>query len=217
MSCVDSSRMSFKSFSSVFSSSVLLLDALGLEIVMSWSLLGLGLPPSLTLRILIAAGLQTPSWNEQDWKTSFRQKPRVQIFFDLGNILPRSLELLCCSCSGQLWKKCWNHVLLDQLDHIGLIWCTLDQICLDMVLSNMIFILELSARLVLNLGFTNFMTSILDRKQVQKCCWCHQARLLYYSVQNNFKHVHQYFQNKFRLVQSLMQFARQMHDYFPAS
>ena len=41
--------------------------------------------------------------------------------FDCRNLLPRSLELLCCwtlCSSGQLWKFCYNHVLLDQVDQI---------------------------------------------------------------------------------------------------
>ena len=51
-------------------------------------------------------------------------------FFDRGNLLPRSLELLCCwTCcsSGQLWKFCYNSVILDKLDQTRSNLIKLDQ------------------------------------------------------------------------------------------
>ena len=66
---VGSSRTRFKSFSSKFSS----LEDFGLEMVINCNLLGLGLPPSFKLRILISAGLQTPSL--------FNGMPEKSLFF----------------------------------------------------------------------------------------------------------------------------------------
>ena len=79
---VGSSRTRFKSFSSKFSS----LEDFGLEMVINCNLLGLGLPPSFKLRILISAGLQTPSL--------FNGMPENSLFFKKDELKWGKLALL---------------------------------------------------------------------------------------------------------------------------
>ena len=80
--------------------------------------------------------LKSTFWVFFSWNFDF--------FFDRGNLLPRSLGLLCCCSSGQLWKMTLIYNNLDQngsrwikLDQIGSNWIKLNQIDTFMIMINM--------------------------------------------------------------------------------